>query len=172
MTSGNTSFQHASSLDLKTSADGESTTKAGSLFHGQTIPTEKAAFLWFSRKRLWCNRLVTGVHIQVLMVTPVTLLPLYSTLVRHRLEYAIQASSGYLKKDINPLNCLQPLACTMVKDCRANFVGKDWKNSIFRSHVHIACIRTIHAYSLSNGSLDLPLENFFNWKTMLELSRT
>ncbi len=45
------------------------------------------------------------------------LIPIYSTLVRPHLEYAIQASSPYLKKDIDHLECLQRLATRMVKGC-------------------------------------------------------
>ncbi len=40
------------SLDLKTSSEGDPTTKAGNLFHGSTIRTGKAAFLQFNRNRL------------------------------------------------------------------------------------------------------------------------
>ncbi len=44
-----------SSLDLKALADDDPTSKAGNLFHGPTIRTEKAAFLRFNRKCPWCN---------------------------------------------------------------------------------------------------------------------
>ncbi len=45
-----TSVQHASSLDLKASTEGDPATKAGNLFQGSTIHTEKAAFLRFKPK--------------------------------------------------------------------------------------------------------------------------
>ncbi len=43
---------------------------------------------------------------------------LYLTLVRPYLDYANQASSPYLKKDIDHLERLQRLATRMVKGCR------------------------------------------------------
>ncbi len=43
-------------------------------------------------------------------LTPEIFIPLYSTLVHPHLEYAIQASSPYLKKNIDHLERLQRLA--------------------------------------------------------------
>ncbi len=51
-------------------------------------------------------------------LTPDIFIPLYSTLVRPHLEYAIQASSPYFKKDVDHLERLQRLATRMVKVCR------------------------------------------------------
>ncbi len=51
-------------------------------------------------------------------LTPEILIPLYYTLVRPPLDYAIQASSPYLKKDIDHLERLQPPANRRVKGCR------------------------------------------------------
>ncbi len=42
----------------------------------------------------------------------------FTTLVRPHLEYAIQASSPFVKKDIDHLERLQRLATRMVKGCR------------------------------------------------------
>ncbi len=49
---------------------------------------------------------------------PEILTHLYSTLVSPHLEYAMQASSPYLKKDIDHLERLQRLATRMVKGYR------------------------------------------------------
>ncbi len=54
----------------------------------------------------------------IITLTPEIFIPLYSTLVRPHLEYAIQASSPYLKKDIDHVERLQRLATPMVKGCR------------------------------------------------------
>ncbi len=51
-------------------------------------------------------------------LTPDIFNPLYLILARPHLKYAIQASSPYLKKDVDPLERLQRLATRMVKDCR------------------------------------------------------
>ncbi len=48
-------------------------------------------------------------------LTPAVFLPLYCTLVRPHLEYAIQATSPYLKKDIYHTERFQRLATRMVK---------------------------------------------------------
>ncbi len=52
------------------------------------------------------------------ILTPDIFIPLYSTLVRPHLEYAILASSPYLKKYVDHLEHLQRLATWMVKGCR------------------------------------------------------
>ncbi len=51
-------------------------------------------------------------------LTPDIFIPMYSTLVRHHLEYAIQASSPYLKKDVDHLERLQRPATRMVRGYR------------------------------------------------------
>ncbi len=51
-------------------------------------------------------------------LTPEIIIPLYSTLEFPHLEYAIQASSPYLKKGIDHLKRLQRLAARMVVGCR------------------------------------------------------
>ncbi len=51
-------------------------------------------------------------------LAPDIFIPLYSTLVRPHLECAIQASSPYLKKDVDHLERLQRLATQMVRCCR------------------------------------------------------
>ncbi len=48
-------------------------------------------------------------------LTPAVFLPLYCTLVHPHLEYAIQASSSYLEKDIYHTERSQRLATRMVK---------------------------------------------------------
>ncbi len=63
-------------------------------------------------------------------------IPLYSTFVRPHLEYAIQASSPYLKKDVDHLERLQRLATRMVKGCRyLSFEERLEKLIYFRWHV-------------------------------------
>ncbi len=51
-------------------------------------------------------------------LTPNILIPLFLTLVRPQLEYAIQVSSQYLQKDVDHLERLQRLANQTVKCCR------------------------------------------------------
>ncbi len=51
-------------------------------------------------------------------LTPEIFIPLYSTLVRPHREYAIQASSYYLKKDIDHSERRQRLVTRMTKGCR------------------------------------------------------
>ncbi len=58
------------------------------------------------------------IRISFVTLTPDIFIPLYSTLVRPHLEYAIQASSPYLRKDVDHLKRLQRLATRMVKGCR------------------------------------------------------
>ncbi len=51
-------------------------------------------------------------------LTPDIYTPMYKTLVRPQLEYAIQALSSFHKKDIDHLTRLQRQATRMVKGCR------------------------------------------------------
>ncbi len=65
-------------------------------------------------------------------LTPEIFIPLYSTLIRPHLEYAIQASSPYLKKDIDDLERLQRLAPRMVKGWRGlSYEERLEKRSLF-----------------------------------------
>ncbi len=61
-------------------------------------------------------------------LTPDTFIPLYSTLVRPHLGYAIQASSPYLKKDVDHLERLQRLATRTVKGCGVYLTRSDFKS--------------------------------------------
>ncbi len=95
-------------------------------------------------------------------VTPDIFIPLYSTLVRPSLEYAIQASSPYLKKDVDHLECLQCLATGMVKGCR----GLSYEEQLEKLNLFSLARRRprgdlLLAYNLSHGSLDLPFEESF-----------
>ncbi len=87
---------------------------------------------------------------------------LYSTLVRPHLEYAVQASSPYPKKDVDHVERIQRLATRMVKGCRGfNNEERLEKLNLFSLASQILRGDLILAYNLSHGSLDLPLEELF-----------
>ncbi len=93
---------------------------------------------------------------------PEIFIPLYSTLVHPHLEYAIQASSPYLNKEIDHLERLQRLATRMVKGCRGlSYDERLEKLSLFSLARRRLRGDLILAYNLSNGSFDLPVEEFF-----------
>ncbi len=95
-------------------------------------------------------------------LTPDIFIPLYSTLERPHLEYAIQASSAYFKKDVEHLERLQHLATQMVKGCRSlSFEERLKKLNLFSLARRRLRGDLIPTYNLSHGSLDLPLEEFF-----------
>ncbi len=95
-------------------------------------------------------------------LTPEIFIPLYSTLVRPHLEYAIQASSPYLKKDIDHLERLQWLATRMVKGCRGlSYEDKPEKLGLFSLARRRLRGDLFLAYNLSNGSFVLPIREFF-----------
>ncbi len=81
----------------------------------------------------------------------------YLTSVRSHLEYAIQASSPYLKKDIDHLERLHRLTTRMVKGCRGLYYGERLERlNLFSLARRRLRGDLILAYNLSNGSLIFP----------------
>ncbi len=86
-------------------------------------------------------------------LTPEIVTPLYSTFVRPHLEYAIQASRPYLKKDIDHLERIQREATRMVKCCRGlSYEERLEKLSLFSLASRRLRGDLILAYNLANGS--------------------
>ncbi len=95
-------------------------------------------------------------------LTPEIFIPLFSILVRSHLEYAIQASSPYLKKDIDHLERLQRLATRMVKGCRGlSYEERLEKLSLFSLARRRLRSDLMSVNNLPNGSIGLPIEELF-----------
>ncbi len=95
-------------------------------------------------------------------LTQTIFIPLYSTQVRPHLEYAIQASSPYLKKDFDHLERLQRIATRMGKGCRdLSYEERREKLNLFSLARRRLRGDLILAYNLSNGSFNLRMEEFF-----------
>ncbi len=96
------------------------------------------------------------------VLTPEIFRPLYLALVRHILEYGLQASPLYLRRDIYLMERLQRLGTRMVKSLR----GLSYEDRLRRLNLCTIERRLfrgdlILAYNLFQGRLNIPLDEIF-----------
>ncbi len=94
-------------------------------------------------------------------LTPEIFLPLYQALVRPILEYGQQASSPYLRRDIDLMERMQSLDIRMVKGMR-ELLYDDRLRRLNISSLERRRLRgdLILAYNILHGRLDLPQAEF------------
>ena len=94
--------------------------------------------------------------------TPSTFLPLYKAFVRPHLEYAVQASNPFLKKDILALERVQQLAVKMIKGYRHS----PYLSSLQQLRLFSLARRRLRgdlivAYKIRNRLMDLDWNRYF-----------
>ncbi len=95
-------------------------------------------------------------------MTKETFLPLYLSLIRPILEYAIPAVSPYLQKDIGLTERLQKLATRLVKGLRHFPYERRLEILGLLSLVHLRLrADLILVYNILHGRVNLPIDEFF-----------
>ncbi len=96
------------------------------------------------------------------ILTPEIFRPLYLALVTPILEYGQQASSPYLRRDIDLMERIQRLATRMVKGMRElPYEDRRRRLNIFSLERRRLRGDPILAYNILHGRLDLPKAEFF-----------
>ncbi len=96
------------------------------------------------------------------ILTPPIFRPLYLAMVRPHLDYAVRASSHYLKKDIKLMERMQQLATKCVKNFRRLTYPEGFHELKIPSMEHHFLLATlITVYKLFHGYLNLSAEEFF-----------
>ncbi len=98
--------------------------------------------------------------------------PPYLAMVRLQLEYAVQAVTPYLQKDLKLVESMQRLATRCVKGIRGlQYPARLRELQLPFMQSHILRTTLITAYNLFHSNLILPLEEFFDAPAMNHLRR-